>query len=150
MRSTSTAREASSWTGARKLEHVEGVHNGLRRRDQQRALPEVIDNQTKADEREPVDLDRFFTEVTEVRVERFASRRDEEDGAQHEKSRPAVAREERDRVSRIDGRKARREPRDREDSEQGDRGEPEEHDRTEDPPDCRSSPPLEKEETDQN
>ena len=69
-------------------------------REQQRALSEVLQHERRADDDEPVDLDRLLAEMPEVGVERLAAGGDEEDRAEDEKAVHAVRDEEADRVDR--------------------------------------------------
>ena len=61
-----------------------------RRVEQQRALPEVVQEQRGQDDRKPGDTNGSRTEVSHVRVERFAAGDDEKDRAEHGEAVAAV------------------------------------------------------------
>ena len=67
-------------------EQIERIVRGGRIADQQRALAEVVEDERRSDDAEPIDLDRLLAEVPEVGVERFAAGGDQEDGAEDEKA----------------------------------------------------------------
>ncbi len=77
---------------------VEGVFRRSRGPQQERSLPEVVEQQAGERDAEPGDLDRAMPEVAEVCVQRLAARDDEEDGAQHHETAPQVLAEEEHRV----------------------------------------------------
>ena len=71
-------------------------------REQQRALPEIIDHQRGQHETEPGGLDRLAAEMAEVGIERLAAGDREEHRAERDQADEAVAGEERHRVIGID------------------------------------------------
>src|SRR5713101_2557266 len=73
---------------------IEGVFCRSRGPQQERSLPEVVEQQAGKRDAEPCDLYRAMPEVAEVRVQRLTSRDDEEDGTQHYETAPQVLTEE--------------------------------------------------------
>ena len=117
---------------------------------QQSALTEVVEQERRADEAEPVDLDRPLTEVAEVRVERFATGRNQKDRSENEKGAKAVVDEEVQRVERIDGDQNTGVLNDAANAEDGDGREPDERDGSEHRPDAGRAAALKEEQPDQN
>ena len=60
---------------------VERIPRGLGVPDEERSLAEVVEEERRGDEREPVDLDRDLAEVPHVGIERLAAGRHQEDPA---------------------------------------------------------------------
>ena len=62
--------------------------------DDHRALPEVVEQQSRKHDDEPGEADRAPAEMTHVGVQRFAAGHDQEHAAENQESEPPVAREE--------------------------------------------------------
>ena len=77
---------------------------GERRRvgQDQRALPEIIQQQRRQDEQEPRRLDRLAAEMPEVGVERLRPGHDQEDGTERNQPDEVMVRDEREPVPRVD------------------------------------------------
>src|SRR5207249_10355337 len=74
----------------RRRQKIEGIGGSLRIRQQQGALPEVVEHQGGQRNREPRELNRGVTEMPEIGVQRFTTGDDQEDRAQHEQAAPRV------------------------------------------------------------
>ena len=112
-------------------EKIERIGRGFRIGQQQCALPEVVEHQRGQGNREPRELNRRVTKVTKIGVQCFATRDDQEDGAQHEQPTTRILRQEPNGVRREhrtnDGRIAQYPI----EAKHGNRGEPDQHDRPE-------------------
>src|SRR5947208_2137249 len=106
-------------------------------------------NERRADDAEPIDLDRLLAEMAEVRVERLAAGRNEEDSAKNEKPVHAVGHEKTNGVHRIDCEENGRLPEDSADSHHRQRREPHQHHWSENGADTGSTAPLKHKEHDQ-
>ena len=148
--------------GGRRREEDEGEEAPLRReaeqrvgrrrrvRQEERPLPEVVEEERGEDEGEPADADRPGPEVPHVGVERLASRDDEEDRAEQQEADDAVVGEEADGVRRVDGGEDPRRVEDVRDAEHREDDEPDEHHRPEDRADARRPLLLDQEEDDED
>src|SRR5207247_4871563 len=67
-------------------EMVEGVHRRGRVPEQQRTLPEIVEQQARERHAEPRDLDGAMTEVAEVRIQRLAAGHYQEDRTQDDET----------------------------------------------------------------
>ena len=81
----------------------EGIVDGRRVGEQQRALPEVIEHQRGQHHDQPGRLDGPPAEMPEVGIERLGAGDGEEDRAQHDEPDEAVMLEEVNRLERIEG-----------------------------------------------
>ena len=79
----------------------ERIRRGGRIAQDERALPEIVQEQRGEDETEPGQPNRSLAEVAHVRVQRFSSRDREHDRAEDEEPGLAVDDEELDAVPRI-------------------------------------------------
>ncbi len=129
---------------------VERVVRGRRVVDEEGPLSEIVEEQGRTDETEPVHLNRPFAEVAHVCVERFTARRDEEHGPEHEKAPESVAEEKMVRMSGIDGGQHGRVAEDSGDAERREGAEPEKHDGTENGADLRRPAPLKEKQTEED
>src|SRR5581483_5828829 len=118
--------------------------------DDERALPEVVEDEGGEHDRAPRGPDRPRAEVPEVGVERLGTCDREHDRPQHEEAVHAVAREESDAPARVDGPQdrgvGRLLPDDVREPEPADRDEPDQHRRAEEAGDAGRAEPLHREE----
>ena len=72
--------------GPARSQMVEGVLGRGWIPQQQRALPEIVEQEARERDAEPRDLDRTMAEVAEVRVQRFATCHHQEHRTQHDEA----------------------------------------------------------------
>lgn len=118
-------------------------------RDEERTLPEVVQDERNEDE-EPGPPDRFPAEVAHVGEERLAAGRAEDHLREDEEGGDPVGQEEGEAVQRVDREEDRRRLEDREHPRYREGDEPEDHDRPERPGDPLGPAPLEGEEPDRD
>ena len=124
------------------VEQEERIFQFLRMRQQQRALPEIVEQQRRHHHDQPGDANRPGAEMAHVGVQRFRAGYGEEYRPQREQPRLAMPEHEVDPVDRIDrGQDAKivgkmRSPAERDDEK------PDHHDRTEPGGDHRGAPAL--------
>ena len=123
---------------------------GRGRAQQKRSLAEVVEQQRRRHEREPVDLNRQLAEVAEVRVQGFPSGGHQEDGAENQVAADAVGGEEADRVQRTDRRQHRRLAYDAGDAEASQGREPQQDHRAEHRPHARRAAALKEKEREED
>src|SRR5262245_14894735 len=97
-------------------------------REQERPLPQVVEEQRRKNEAEPRDANGLPAKVAHVGIQRFAPGHDEEHGAQYDESSPAIGVEETKRVARIEGFEDVKVGDDPAQAEHGDGHEPDNHD----------------------
>ncbi len=134
----------------RRREQVKRVVRRRRLANQQRALSEILQDQRRANNAEPVDLNGALAEMSEVGVERLAAGGDQENCAQHQEAVHAIHEKKTHSVHWIDREEHRRLEKDSADAGDRERREPQNHDRTEHRPHpCRPSS-LKKEQDDED
>ena len=114
-----------------RIEPVEGVVDGVRVREQQGALPEIVEDQRRLHEDEPGELDRLAPEMAEIGVEGLGAGDGQEHEAHDDEADHAVRQDELDAEHRVQGEKDARIVDDVDEAAGGERGEPNEHDRPE-------------------
>ena len=129
---------------------VERVHGRRGVPQQQRPLPEIVEQQRRQSDAEPGELNRPVAEVAEVGVQRLAAGHDEEDGPQHDEPPIHVRREDAHGVLRQDRGEHAGLVDDLLQPEDRDGREPHEHHPAEDRPDARGALALEQEQADED
>ncbi len=99
--------------------------------EQQRALPEIIQQQRREHKAHPGATDRRAPEMPHIGIERLGPGHRQNDRAQQDKPVPGMVQHQIDRVARVDGQQDRRAARDLDPAEDPDHGEPQDHDRAE-------------------
>jgi hypothetical protein len=129
---------------------VEWTVDGLGVGENQRTLPEVVEQQRRQDQAEPGAADGGWTDMAHVGVKGFRPGQSEEDAAHHREGDDRICRHETERLERIDRRDDCRRRPDIDGAEQPDDGEPGHHDRAEQPADGRGAMALDREQADQD
>ena len=129
---------------------IEGNAGERRRAQKLCALAHVVDEERGQHEPQPRVADRPFAEMAHIRVERFAARHREHDGAERNEPRPGCVLEQRDSVERVEREKHLRRLQDSAHPQYGEHEKPHHHDRAEQPADFRGATALHREEADQD
>ena len=129
---------------------IERILDGLRMRQHQRALAEIVDQQRRQHEPEPGALDRLAAEMAEIGIERLAAGDGQEHRAERDQADVAVGRDEADGIDRIDGRKHREVVAKVHGAGDRDGDEPDQHHRAEEARDPRGAAALHREQHDQD
>ncbi len=117
---------------------------------QQRALPEVVQQQRRQHQPKPGQADRLFAEVSHVGVQRLSAGDYEEHRAQHRKSVEPMLGEERDRVPRVEGGKDDGLANGPDNAQHREHNKPENHHGAEEAPDAVGAMPLNREDADED
>ena len=99
--------------------------------EQQRALPEVVQQQAGKDKAQPAATDRRPPEMPHIGIERLGASDRENDGAEQNKARARVAEDQLNPVERVDCLEDPRLPDDLGETQQTERREPDDDDRAE-------------------
>ena len=130
--------------------HEERILHRLRLRQQQRTLPEVVQDQGRHDHHEPGQPDRLLAEVPQVGIQRLSPGHTQHHRTQDDEGRARLVDNETHRIVGADGPQHGRVLHDMADSQRPQNEEPQECDRPEEFADARSAALLHKEQQEQN
>ena len=114
-----------------RIEPIEGIIDRLRVREQQGALPEIVEDQRRLHEDEPGELDRLTPEMAEIGVEGLGAGDGQEHESHDDEADHAVRQDELDAEHWVQGEKDAWIVDDVDETTGGERGKPNEHDRAE-------------------
>src|SRR5437867_3501523 len=76
--------------------------SSLRMRKKQCALSEIIQQKRRSHDTKPIDLDRLFTEMSQISVESFSTGSHKKNGTEHKVSRGTIHHKKFESITRID------------------------------------------------